>query len=144
MNQFQMEMKKWLKTIQENEIKALLFAKFYVIRKLRTQIDQFEQLGEELWESNQNEKYFFDIEDVVDNASIVVHFEGQENAKKTQEHEKAAKRRKIEDKTQIQVEFSFGKAEKNNMSQWQKRNVKKEIEGVVKNFVLYRNDVKKK
>ena len=54
MNQFQMEMKKWLKTIQENEIKALLFAKFYVIRKLRTQIDQFEQLDEELWESNQN------------------------------------------------------------------------------------------
>ena len=30
------------------------------------------------------------------------------------------------------------------MSQWQKRNAKKEIEGVVKNFVLYRNDVKKK
>ena len=55
---------------------------------------------------------FFDIEDVVDNASIVVHFEGQENAKKAQEHEKAAKRRKIEDKTQIQVEFSLGKARK--------------------------------
>ena len=82
MNQFQMENEKWLKTIQENEIKALLFAKFYVIRKLRTEIDQFEQLGEELWGSNQNEKYFFDIEDVVDNASIVVHFEGQENVKR--------------------------------------------------------------